>query len=110
MDGYSEHDALWSRHEELYLHGTGDECLNFSVEAIELCVGHEELWTHTSEWKGLFLSHSPFLLTSSAFPNFLPAITDIYFFFLVSALPFGLTLFLAFSFPLFLLCPLPPMT
>lgn len=82
----------------------GDEFLKFRVEVTEMCIRHEEMRAHTSEWKGLFLSCSPFLLASFVFPNLLSATTDTYFFFLVSAFHFCLTLspslrFLAFSFP-----------
>lgn len=81
----------------------GDEPLKFRVEVTELCVGHEEMRAHTSEWTGLFLSRAPFL-ASFVFPNLLSAITDTYFFFLVPAFHFCLTLSpslhsLAFSFP-----------
>ena len=51
MDGHSEHDAVWSRHAELYLSRQRDESLKFRVEVTQLYVKHEKLWAQTSEWK-----------------------------------------------------------
>lgn len=75
-----------------------------STEGDEGSTGHEELWVRTPEWKGLFLSRSPFF---SLFLPSLPSFPPQMIFFSLSCLilpllldPFSLHV-LAFSFPLF---------
>ena len=75
-----------------------------STEGDDGSRGHEELWVRTPEWKGLFLSRSPFF---SLFLPSLPSFPPQMIFFSLSCLilpllldPFSLHV-LAFSFPLF---------